>query len=301
MEEENLSLDESLEEGKTDEDTLKKKSNILINVLIIVVIIIVSIVMYAKYIGTTHVSVKEYRVKSSSIPSNFSGVKIIYVSDILYGSTINTEDIEELVDKINVLRPDILLFGGGLIADGYKLDDKDKTDIINLFNKLDVKLGKYAVKGANDKELFDEIMSSSDFKIMSNSYEFIYYLDNTPICLIGVGSYVKGSFDLTTSLEFFNTNPSCYSILFTHEADIIDNILELENKPSLILAGNSLGGEINVPFYGPLFKNEGSVNYYLDYYDLKNTQVYVSSGLGTNKNGMRLFNRPSFNFFRLKS
>lgn len=279
----------------------KKKSNVFINILILIVIFVVSVIMYARYIGVKGIVVKEYRIKSEEIPSNFSGTKVIYVSDILIGSTINLDDVEVMVNKINELKPDILLFGGGLTYDGYSLDDENKKMLIDIFNKLDVRLGKYAVKGYSDAELFDEVMSASNFKVMNNSYEFIYNEDVMPICLSAVGSYNAGLYNLETSFEFFNTNTDCYTIVFTHEADIIDNILATPYKPNVIFAGNTLGGEVNVPFYGPLVRMEGSTNYYLDYYNIEDIDVYISSGLGTKKYDMRLFNRPSFNFFRLKS
>lgn len=279
----------------------KKKSNTFINILILLVIFFVSIIMYAKYIGIKGITIKEYRIKDELIPTNFSGVKIIFISDILLGSTIDLDDIENLVEKTNELKPDIVLFGGGLTIDDYKINDKDKEKLITLLNKMNVKLGKYAVKGENDNELFEEIMTSSGFKVMNNSYEMVYNEGNNPICLVGSGSFNAGSYDLNTSLEFKNTNPQCYTIIFTHESDIIDNILSLEYKPNIILAGNTLGGEVNLPLYGPLTKFEGSTNYYLDYYEKDNVKIYISSGLGTKKYNMRLFNHPSFNFFRLKS
>lgn len=279
----------------------KKKSNIFINILIFLIIILISIVMYAKYIGTKGIVVKEYMIKDTGIPDNFSGIKVIYISDILLGSTIDISDLDEMVEKVNELKPDILLFGGGLTYDGYNLNDEKKQTLTDTLNKINVKLGKYAVKGKNDNETYDEIMTSSNFKVLTNSYEMIYNKDFTPICISGIGSYNAGTYNLETSFEFLTTNPNCYTIAFTHEADIIDNIMALEHKPNIILAGNSLGGEINIPFYGPLVKMEGNMNYYLDYYKIENTQIYISSGLGTKKYDMRLFNHPSFNFFRLKS
>ena len=297
MEEEKTNEIEEVEEKQEE----KKKSNILINILILLVIFIISVIMYGKYIGTKGIVIKEYRIKDELIPKNFSGVKVIFISDILLGSTINLEDIEEMTEKINKLKPDIILFGGGLTSNNYDLNDEKKESLIETLNKIDVKLGKYAVKGVNDNEVFDEVMNASGFKILSNSFELIYNEDTTPICLIGVGSYNAGSYDLTTSFEFFNTIPNCYTIVITHESDIIDNIMALEHKPNVILTGNTLGGEINIPFYGPLVKNEGSINYYLDYYELENTKIFISSGLGTKEYDMRLFNHPSFNFFRLKS
>ena len=38
-----------------------------------------------------------------------------------------------------------------------------------------------------------------------------------------------------------------------------------------------------------------------DYYDLENTKLYISSGIGTSKYKFRLLNTPSFNFYRLRN
>lgn len=299
MKEEKLNCEEVNVSINNNEE--RKKSNILINILILIIIFFISVIMYAKYVGVSGIRVKEYRIADELIPINFSGVKIVYFSDILVGSTIDTSDIKEMVELINELKPDIILFGGGLVYDGYSLEDDLKQSIIDEFNKLNVKLGKYAVKGFNDDDVFDEIMTLSNFKVMDNSYEFIYNEDVTPICLSAVGSYNIGSYNLEKSFEFFNTNVNCYTVVFTHESDIIDNIMAQEHKPNVIFAGNTLGGEVNIPFVGPIAKMEGSTKYYLDYYEIENTQIYISSGFGTRKYDMRLFNHPSFNFFRLKS
>lgn len=284
-----------------NEQEEKKKSNIFINIIIFIVIFLISIIMYAKYIGTKGIITKEYKIESQLIPKNFSGIKVVFMSDILLGSTIDLNDIDELVVKINELKPDIILFGGGLTLDKYELDSETTEELIKKFNSLNVKLGKYAVKGYSDGELFDNIMTSSNFKVMNNSYEFIYNENNIPICINAIGSYNKGDYNLETSFEFFNIMPDCFTITFTHESDIIDNIMNLEHKPNLIFAGNTLGGEIKLPFYGSVNKMEGSMKYFLDYYKKDNTLIYISSGLGTKELDMRLFNRPSFNFFRLKS
>lgn len=283
------------------EEEKKKKSNVLINTIIVIIIIVVCVFIYAKYIGTSGVSVKEYKISSEKIPLNFSGVKIIYFSDFLYAGSTDIDMIKQSVDKINLLNPDIVLFGGGLISKGYKLDDKEKESITLEFSKINAKLGKYAVLGSNDEKQVDDIINNSSFVLLDNRKEDILVNDNTPICLVGVSSYVKGSYNLDVSFQFKTSNPTCYTIMFTHEGDIIDKVKTLVNKPDLIFAGNTLGGEVRVPFYGGLFRSEGNMNYYEDRYQLEGIDIYISSGLGTGTTGMRLFNKPSFNFFRLKS
>lgn len=289
-----------MKEDKIIEETPKKKTNTFINILILLVIFIVSIIMYAKYIGIRGINTREYRITSKQLPNNFSGVKVIYISDILYSST-DLDKIDLIVESINELKPDIVLFGGNLLSKNYKLEKKEKQKIIDLLSKIDSSLGSYAVLGKYDNEVTSEILTSSNFKIINNNYELIYKTDLTPICLVGISSYTLGDYDLEKSFEIVKNNPNYYVITFTHESDIIDKILELEKKPNLILAGNSLGGEINIPFYGPITKFEGSKKYYLEKYEKGETLIYISNGVGTEKYNARLFNRPSFSLFRLKS
>ena len=41
--------------------------------------------------------------------------------------------------------------------------------------------------------------------------------------------------------------------------------------------------------------------YNKDFYEFKNTKLYISSGIGTSKYKFRLLNRPSINFYRLRN
>ena len=68
------------------------------------------------------------------------------------------------------------------------------------------------------------------------------------------------------------------------------------NTCNLALAGDTLGGEIRIPFTSiSIFDNH---KYNKDYYKLKNTELYINNGLGNNSN-IRLFNRPSISLYRL--
>ena len=69
----------------------------------------------------------------------------------------------------------------------------------------------------------------------------------------------------------------------------------------LVLAGHSHNGIIRIPFIGALSKVEGSMKYDQEYYKINDTKLYISSGMGTNGPGFRLFCRPSINFLRLES
>ena len=88
-----------------------------------------------------------------------------------------------------------------------------------------------------------------------------------------------------------------YSILLMHEPDFVDNFDY--NNFNLILAGHSHNGQVRLPIIGAIIKPNYGKKYYDHYYRLKNTDLYVSSGLGVSEVNFRLFNRPTFNLYRL--
>ena len=86
-----------------------------------------------------------------------------------------------------------------------------------------------------------------------------------------------------------------------HEPDSSTDIINNHNNTDLILAGHSHNGSIRIPFANfPLERKEGAKKYNQEQYQINNTKLFISSGLGTNNSiGIRLFCRPSINFFRL--
>ena len=144
-------------------------------------------------------------------------------------------------------------------------------------------------------------MNQSNFTILDNQYNLVYSSDNNPILLVGLSSLVKKERNIENAYKYFKEethNSDIYTISIMSETDDIDEILA-GYKTDLILAGNSLNGEIRFPLIGGVIKQEGSDIYKNPYYRVNDTDIYVSSGIGTITSGVRLFNHPSINLFRL--
>ena len=73
------------------------------------------------------------------------------------------------------------------------------------------------------------------------------------------------------------------------------------NEANLLLAGHSHNGNIILPFIGGVVKYEGANNYYSEKYNVGNSKLFISSGVGTNGVGVRFLCQPSINFFRLSN
>lgn len=275
----------------------------LFKLILIIVLSLTLIILYARYIGTKRFEVREYRVESNVLTENFSGLKVIHFSDLLYGSTVELKDVNNMVSRINILKPDLVLFTGDLISTEYKMSDTDREKLVEILSKIDASIGKYAIYGDADYKIktYESIMSKSGFKVLDNSYDVIYYKDNNPLYIVGFPSSIKEKINLEKSFEFYSDENRHYTIVMTHEGKSIKYLDDSTYEVDLILGGHSLNGSIRLPFIGAILTPEDCYKYSNEYYEKGITNIYISGGMGTNEYKFRLNNKPSINLYRLKA
>lgn len=284
-------------------DVKKKKSHIFIKLLLLILIIVLLFILYSKYIGVKGLIVKEYRVESDILTENFSGIKIIHFSDLLYKSTVDKDDIKKMVNRMNELKPDIVVFTGDLVDISKKITEDDKNFLIKELSSINAKISKYAIYGDYDFSFkyYDEIMNKSGFKMLNNSYDEIYYKNNDNIYIVGIPSSIKANDSLQKAYEFYSDKDRKYIITLVHDGKTIKYLDNSSYETDLILGGHSLNGSIVIPFYGGIFIDDASYKYYDEQYKKGITNIFISSGLGTKKYNYRFNNKPSFNLYRLKA
>lgn len=267
-------------------------------ILIGFITLIIIFILYGFLLNTQGFKVIEKKVEIDNLVTSFEGFKILQISDILIGSTKSVDDLEIIVDNINNLKPDIIVFTGDLVSSNYKLNDDEISKLKKHLNNLDCTLYKYAVMGDNDQkiiETFQEIMKQSNFIILDNESNYIFYQDNKPIKITGITNLEN----ISKALTIEDNLDTALNLVITHYPDYADE-LSKENI-DIILAGHSLKGQIRIPFFGGILKKENASKYLDDYYLVNNTKLYVSGGLGTEKIQFRSFNKPEINLYRLEA
>ena len=286
--------------------TAKKIIVNFIKLVFILTVIGIGFFSYTTYISTIKITIREYRIIDKKIPNSFNGLKIIHFSDLDYGSTMFQENIKKIKKMINERKPDIIIFTGDLVDDKYNISQDEKEVLLKHLKEMSAKLGKYAVLGDNDKDDEANILNQSEFITLKNESDLIYNQNNIPILLIGLSSLNNNEQDITKAFQYFSQesyNTEIYTISLVHEPDSTIEILEKYPNTNLILSGHSHNGYIRIPFVNiPLSSKQGAKKYNQDFYQINDTKLYVSGGLGTNNSsGIRLFCRPSINFYRLSN
>lgn len=274
-----------------------------IKFLLIVILIISLFLLYSRYIGTSGLITKEYKIETSDIDDSFDGIKIVHFSDLHYLRLTNGNTLKSIVNEINLINPDIVFFTGDLIDKDFELSFNDENMLIEYLTEINSKYGKYAIIGnhdiVKDEEQLKNIFDSSNFILMKNSFDIIYGDNNDKLFIGGTDTYSFDKADIDKTMEYFTNNDDIsYKIILTHEPDYTDTILN-KYDVDLILSGHSHNGQINIPYIKKFFLPYGSRKYYENYYKINDTDLYVSSGIGESRINLRLFNRPSINFYRI--
>ena len=289
-----IKINEQLKENK------KSKSKKIIKILFFIIFILIIILLYSRFIGTKGLKVKEYKIVNENFTDNFYGLKIVHITDLHYGNTTNNSDLKKIVDKVNLIKPDIIVFTGDLLD--KDLNNEELEEFKSILNNMKSNIKKYAVNGNHD-ENFSEILKETGFTDLNNNYDSLYNSNNSVILFSGINTNDDINDAIKNINNFLsdeqNTNKIIYKIMLMHEPD---KILDFDyNNYDLILAGHSHNGQITIPFIGSLYKPNGSKKYYKDYYELEDTKLYISGGIGTSTLKFRLFNKPSINLYRLTS
>ena len=278
-----------IEEIDTEEKKVRRKKIIKRVILITIPILLFILIMFVslRYIGNYGIVVREKAVKSVKINDDLNGLRIVHFSDIYYGEYTEKKQIDRMVSKINYAKPDIVIYTGDLISKDYILSHDEEEYLIDKLSSIDASIEKIAIKGEKDEGTFEGIMNNSGFEVLEeNKLEKIFIK----------GSYIN-IINYEKNIEPNNTyDDEILNIVLTHNPDNIDKILNYYN-PDLIFAGHTLNGQVRLPLIGGLFRNSK----YMDpYYEIDNTKIFISGGIGNKTLNIRLFNNPSINFIRLR-
>lgn len=239
--------------------------------------------------------IKEVKLAIRNLPNAYKGWKIVQFSDVHFGFHFGIKELRHVVELINDLHPDILLFTGDLVQRGYNKPER----MIPLLQSIKARGGKWAVTGNHDAPTRKKVanaLESSDFKVLDNKHGVIPF-NGQYLYIAGLDDVLFGSPNITQAMNGLSEE-DCV-LLLVHEPDTADYLTEY--PISAQFSGHSHGGQVRIPFIGPVIKPELAQKYVDGLYLIGEKQVplYVNRGIGTSNAPIRLFCRPEITVFQL--
>lgn len=243
----------------------------------------------------------EYAVSSEKLPPEFSGFKIVQLSD-LHGEEFG-EGNERLLKKVAAAQPDMIALTGDLADENTELSVID-TLLTGLTDIAPV----YYVSGNHEwwvgclselAELFD----AHGVTYLRNEYVLLERGESS-IVLAGVED-PNGYSDMPKPDEVVDiikeAHPDAYTVLLGHRNYWVEEYPDLE--VDIILCGHAHGGIIRLPFAGGLLGTDRSL--FPDYVDGMTAsgsyEMIVSRGLGSSVPIPRFLNNPEIVVLTLKT
>jgi predicted MPP superfamily phosphohydrolase len=98
------------------------------------------------YFEALRIRTETITIKTSKIPADIANLRVVQISDVHIGLILREKRIKNILEKVKLARPDILISTGDLV-DGQI----DKLDgISTLFREIQPAYGKYAITGNHE-------------------------------------------------------------------------------------------------------------------------------------------------------
>jgi predicted MPP superfamily phosphohydrolase len=265
--------------------------------------------------GRTNVKVYRESIEIPMLPESFHGLRVVQLSDIhLAGFYNHPGYISKVVEQVNLLEPDLVLFTGDMVH-----NFADETEpFVEILNELNAPLGKFAVLGnhdygayfqwkskeeeADNLEQVKEQIRACGFDLLLNEHRTLS-LNGHSLEIIGVENWGKPPFpqhgDLSRALE--GSDQTLIRILLSHDPSHWDLQVRGKEEIELTLSGHThamqFGIEIGNFKWSP---SQWTYKHWAGLYRENGQYLYVNRGLGYTGFPGRVGIRPEITLLTLQ-
>lgn len=239
------------------------------------------------------------------LPEAFHGYRIAQLSDIHLDEFTEPLFLSLAIRRLNQLAPDLVLLTGDFVSRGplpLSVSRRSVVRCADLLKEIACPL-RYAILGNHD------VVVGADLVVASLKASHIPTLVNqhVPIERGGQRFWLCGVDDPGTRNPILDLavprDPDGPVILLSHPPDFADDVIRHPRGAlvDIMLAGHSHGGQIRMPFLGPLVLPPMGRKYVEGFFRFNQMQLYVNRGLGTVGLPFRLNCPPEITLFTLQT
>ncbi|MFC0296818.1 metallophosphoesterase [Geobacillus jurassicus] len=252
---------------------------------------------YTLWIEPAELTVTHHTLSHPLIPKSFAGVKLLQFSDLHLGHYYGLERFYRVIGRINELGPDLVVFTGDLLHEANRYPHTET--VAEALAGIRAPLGKFSIYGNHDHggygtNIYRRLMERAGFRVLVNEHVLVRR-GHDAIAIAGSDDMMLGQPDWSKMTR--GIPPATYTIALVHEPD---GALETRRFSIHVqLSGHSHGGQIQLPFIGPLITPPLSERYYEGFYHVGGLLLYVNRGLGTTRVPLRFLAPPELTVFSL--
>jgi len=250
--------------------------------------------LYAAEISRHEIKVEQVTIRMPRLPEVFHGLRIAQISDLHYANYTEPFFIRRVVEHVNRLKADVVVFTGDYITVGlwpYEDIVRFANNCAELLSQIACPI-RYACLGNHDygvnQWMVTDALTSHGIPVLTNRSEPLER-DGVRLWFAGTGDALCKGVDLDRAVPAASRKDGEPVILLAHEPDILSTVVPYQ--VDLMLSGHTHGGQIRLPFVPALFLPKLGTEFVEGRFQMGNTQLYVNRGIGTVNLPLR-FNCP---------
>lgn len=255
--------------------------------------------LYPLYLAAQLDLIEETRL-FASLPEAFSGLRVVYLSDIHYGALLSEARVRALASRVNALNADLVLLGGD-----YSETSSGAIDFFKLRPGFTARLGVFAVVGNHDRTTpeanlskLKSAMRDAGVTPLVNEAALLR-TDGKTLALAGVDDYYNGHPDYAKLSR--QCRAADYVIFLPHSPDAVPDALKRGRWFDLALCGHTHGGQVTVLGFPFVSSSVYGRKYLSGWKEIGGVPVLISNGVGTSGLPVRLGARPQMHLITLKT
>jgi predicted MPP superfamily phosphohydrolase len=221
----------------------------------------------------------EYELAFADLDPSAPPLRIVHLTDLHIERTTGREI--KAVARINALQPDLVVITGDHINTSY-LNNRTAHEHFRWFvNQIDAPYGVYVTRGSveQEPEAMAQLVQGTDLRWLENEHVLLD-VRGQRVALVGVATSHKLHIDVPRLDRALAGVPDdAFTVLLYHSPDLI--LHAAQRGIDLYLGGHTHGGQIRLPFYGPVVT--GSLygrRYVAGLFHEGPTTMVISRGLG---------------------
>lgn len=238
-------------------------------------------------------SLERVEIKLERLPKKLDGFRVIHLSDIHHSPFTNLEHITRTVKIANRLKPDMFVLTGDYVSH----ETEFIAPVAEVLSKLEAEFGTHACLGNHDHwtdaEELIKCFRREKINLLINE-GFRLTARDSSFWLAGVDDYMVGKTDVPASLR--GSFPDEMKMLLAHNPVIIRQAARF--GIDLMFSGHTHGGQVKVrESKNKLFARRKLTS---GLHRRKNTQIYITRGIGTVVLPVRYQCPPEISLIELK-
>ena len=253
---------------------------------------------YSRALEPAWIDIASVKLTLPRLAEEFHGYRIVQVSDIHMHDWMNREKLAHVVGLVNEQKADLVALTGDFVS---WINDEVVGGLEAGLGALQARDGAVAVLGNHDHwngpEIVRGILDKTGVRNVSNSF-YTLRRGKAEFHIAGVDDVWERQDDLPDVMRNLPTTGA--AMLLAHEPDFADTSAAT-GRFDLQISGHSHGGQVIVPFVGPLRLPYLGQKYWQGLYKVGDMLQYTNRGVGMIHPQVRFNCRPEITAFTLQA